>query len=287
MAVNLASPNGISAGTLAGAGRLRFMGTPFDPISHEAVLRMLAASNEECGFRYIVTPNVDHAVRLSRNPDLTPFYADAWLSLCDSKPISLMARLLAVKLPLVTGSDLTITLFRQVVRPGDVVSLIAADAGIVAGMERAFPHLEFRAHVPPIGIWNDPAALQACVDFLATEPARFALIAVGSPQSEKIAYLAAQQGRAQGIGLCIGAGLEFLTGAKKRAPSWMRAMSIEWLHRLASDPRRLWRRYASAVLPLLRLFAKEAAGGGRVSGAPVAARLAGRAEHPASGRVMR
>jgi UDP-N-acetyl-D-mannosaminuronic acid transferase (WecB/TagA/CpsF family) len=48
---------------------------------------------------------------------------------------------------------------------------------------------------------------------------------------------------ATGVGLCIGASLEFLTGAKRRAPLWLQRLGLEWLFRLLTEPRRLWRRY--------------------------------------------
>jgi N-acetylglucosaminyldiphosphoundecaprenol N-acetyl-beta-D-mannosaminyltransferase len=44
--------------------------------------------------------------------------------------------------------------------------------------------------------------------------------------------------------LCVGATIDFLAGDKKRAPRWMRRTGIEWVHRLASEPRRLLGRYA-------------------------------------------
>src|SRR3712207_8728266 len=43
--------------------------------------------------------------------------------------------------------------------------------------------------------------------------------------------------------LCVGAAFDFLSGAKRQAPRWMRRLGLEWAHRLASEPRRLWRRY--------------------------------------------
>ncbi|MDY6962423.1 MAG: WecB/TagA/CpsF family glycosyltransferase, partial [Pseudomonadota bacterium] len=64
---------------------------------------------------------------------------------------------------------------------------------------------------------------------------------------------------ARGIGLCVGASLEFLVGTKRRAPRWMRSLGLEWLHRMLSDPRRLWRRYCYGVVPLLALFSREIA----------------------------
>jgi exopolysaccharide biosynthesis WecB/TagA/CpsF family protein len=77
---------------------------------------------------------------------------------------------------------------------------------------------------------------------------------VGSPRQEILAAAIAATGRARGIGLCVGASLEFLVGAKPRAPVWMRRAGLEWLHRLAGDPAGLGRRYlrdCPAIVPLL------------------------------------
>ena len=41
----------------------------------------------------------------------------------------------------------------------------------------------------------------------------------------------------------VGAAFDFHAGVVRRAPKWMQRSGFEWLHRLASEPRRLWRRY--------------------------------------------
>jgi N-acetylglucosaminyldiphosphoundecaprenol N-acetyl-beta-D-mannosaminyltransferase len=60
--------------------------------------------------------------------------------------------------------------------------------------------------------------------------------------------------------LAAGGGLEFLSGRRARAPRWMRALGIEWLHRTALEPRRLWKRYALGIprFALLLLRARDA-----------------------------
>jgi exopolysaccharide biosynthesis WecB/TagA/CpsF family protein len=68
-------------------------------------------------------------------------------------------------------------------------------------------------------------------------------MSVGAPQQEMAARAAMQRGDAVGVGLCCGAALEFLAGRKARAPRWMQKAGLEWLHRLSSEPARLWRRY--------------------------------------------
>jgi exopolysaccharide biosynthesis WecB/TagA/CpsF family protein len=95
-----------------------------------------------------------------------------------------------------------------------------------------------------MGFIGDPAAVETCLQFIeSASPFRFCFLAVGSPQQERIAALLRARGRARGLGLCVGASLNFLTGAEKRAPQWVQRLALEWLYRLGQDPRRLARRY--------------------------------------------
>jgi exopolysaccharide biosynthesis WecB/TagA/CpsF family protein len=237
--------------------RRSFLGVPFDDIDQDGVIAMLHGAAAGGRFRYVVTPNVDHVVRISQNKALLPLYEDAWLCVCDSSPILMLARMLGLELPLVTGSDLTVRMFGSVIRQGDRVTLVASNHELVAEMEKAYPEIAFDAVVPPYGLSSKPDALRECIDFVASREARFVFLAIGSPQSEKIAHGLMNDPRSTGVGLCIGASLEFLLHKKQRAPRWMRRIGIEWVHRLVSEPKRLWRRYAYSLLPLLKLFAQE------------------------------
>lgn len=241
-----------------GIERHSFLGTAFDQLPYDSVVKLIGETKGRDGFRYVVTPNVDHVVRLASMPQLGNCYDKAWLSLCDSRPVSWLTRIMpALSLPRVTGSDLTAGLFAEVIAAGDRVALIAPNEEVVRRMRAAYPALDLRAHVPPMGFADDPAEMTRCIDFILAARPDFTFIAVGSPQSEKLAFAVSQQDGARGICLCIGASLEFLTGMKKRAPVWMQTLGLEWVHRLAGDPRRLWRRYAFAFAPLARLTACE------------------------------
>ena len=61
------------------------------------------------------------------------------------------------------------------------------------------------------------------------------------------------------MGLCAGASLHFATGLTERAPRWMRAIGMEWLHRLLSEPKRLARRYLVDSPEILRMLLAERA----------------------------
>ena len=105
-----------------------------------------------------------------------------------------------------------------------------------------------------MGFDRDPRAFAETIAFVLRHPARFVFIAVGSPRQERLAAALAATGQAAGVGLCVGASLAFLAGVEKRAPAWMGRHGLEWLYRLASDPRRLARRYlldSPRVVPML------------------------------------
>ena len=244
--------------SLPNGRRHYFLNVPFDQIDQSNAVAHIDATGPAERFRYIVTPNADHVVRLNREPELRPYYEDAWMTLCDSRPISLFARARSRPMTHVTGSDLTVRLFHSVIRRGDRITLIVGNDKVAADVRAAYPDIDFRTHIPPLGLWSNREAQQQCIDFVLRERGRFVFIAVGSPQSEKIAYMLSRNAAATGVGLCVGASLEFLVGTKRRAPVWMQRLSLEWLHRMSSDPARLWRRYVYRAMPLLALFAREA-----------------------------
>jgi exopolysaccharide biosynthesis WecB/TagA/CpsF family protein len=110
---------------------------------------------------------------------------------------------------------------------------------------------------PPMGFDRDPVTLGQAVEFVLANPARFIFLAVGSPRQERLAEEIQATGRATGVGLCIGASLDFLAGATPRAPGWMQRAGIEWLHRLCRDPKRLARRYLLDSPPIFALLLRE------------------------------
>jgi hypothetical protein len=54
----------------------------------------------------------------------------------------------------------------------------------------------------------------------------------------------AHRGRVQAVMLGVGAAFDFISGTKPRVPAWLQAAALEWLHRVASEPKRLWKRYS-------------------------------------------
>ena len=227
--------------------RVDFIDVAYDPLTFEQVAERLARVTSTSPYGYLVTPNVDHVVRLEKSqeslPQLRSIYAEADLCLCDSRVLSRLARVHGIDLPVVPGSDLTRHLLDQIVQPGDRIAIVGGNAALLEGLRARYPALDFVQHLPPMGLVRNSAARQQAAAFIARQRSRFTFIAVGSPQQELIAAEARSEPGATGMALCIGAALEFVTGHQVRAPRLVQELGLEWAHRLVSAPRRMWRRY--------------------------------------------
>jgi exopolysaccharide biosynthesis WecB/TagA/CpsF family protein len=224
--------------------KTEFLGVYFDDLSAAGALDAIILLVGRHIFSYVVTPNVDHVVALNRVPDaqLVDAYAHADLTLCDSRILGLMAQQSGLDLHAVPGSDLT----RELLDMNNAswrCAVIGGDAALHATIAELYPQHVWVFHQPPMGVRRNAAARQKIADFVENAEADFIFFAIGAPQSEICCHEIVQRNQARGVALCIGASLEFLTGAKKRAPNWMQQASLEWLHRLCSEPARLWRRY--------------------------------------------
>lgn len=221
-----------------------FLGVTFDPLTPIQTLARAKWITPQHGFRYIVTPNVDHIVRFSKQVEIfEPLYAASWLSVCDSRILEALAKISGIPLCAVPGSDLTEQLFDNVITANDPITVIGADKEIIEGLKQRYGLTKIHHYEPPMGLRHKPDDVTACADFVAKHPARYVFICVGSPQQEMVAKACLDHGECVGLGLCVGASLEFLTGRVKRAPQWMQRTRLEWLFRLLNEPRRLWRRY--------------------------------------------
>ncbi|WP_395397400.1 WecB/TagA/CpsF family glycosyltransferase [Novosphingobium sp. BL-8A] len=223
---------------------VEFLELAFTPIGMEAVLDAVRGRSPSERFTYVVTPNVDHVVRLQyRRSDLWPAYRGAWMTLCDSRILARLARTVGRDLPVVPGSDLTAALFDRGIANEGPIAILGGSSAKVEEIRRRYGLTDVRHYNPPMGFVRDPRELARAVRFLVDAKARYSFLAVGSPNQEIVARRVAKARGACGVGFCVGASLDFLTGEQRRAPLVVQQMALEWLYRLCSDPQRLWQRY--------------------------------------------
>lgn len=212
--------------------------------------RRLATSQ---GFA-LATINLDHLVKLGRDPAFASAYAAHDLIVADGNPIVWLSRLARRPVALVPGSEMVVPLAQAAARAGVGVALVgstdAALAAAGAALQAQVPGLRIVARIaPPMGFDPGGAGADRVLAQVGASGARLVFLALGAPRQERLAA----RGRAvlPQVGFAsIGAGLDFLAGTQRRAPAWARAIAMEWAWRMLSDPRRLARRYAECALIL-------------------------------------
>jgi exopolysaccharide biosynthesis WecB/TagA/CpsF family protein len=220
---------------------------------------LIAARPAGAPFAYVVTANAQHLVLLDRpGHPLRAAYEAAWLRLNDSRILARLSRLATGEgFPVATGSDVTRLLFERHIAPDDPIAVVGGDAALAEALRARFGLSALRLHAPPMGWMEQPEAVEAAIAFLREAAARFVFVVTGAPQSERfLERLAATEGMT-GTGLAVGSALRFLAGEVARAPGWMQRAGLEWLYRLLSEPRRLWRRYAVESSPVLAIAWRE------------------------------
>lgn len=230
-------------------GEAVFLGVRFDRVDEAGALAWVEEAVRAARFAYLVTPNVDHVVIFNEDhgeawrADYRAAVASAGLCVNDSRILQRLARLSGLRLPVTPGSDLVRALVAHRQDKAGAIALIGGRTEEAEWLRRALPLQRILHYEPPMGVRDDRAAQEAIARFVEEADADIILFAIGAPQSEIVCHRIAERGHARGAGLCIGASVEFLSGAKQRAPGWMQKAGLEWAFRLASEPRRLAHRY--------------------------------------------
>jgi N-acetylglucosaminyldiphosphoundecaprenol N-acetyl-beta-D-mannosaminyltransferase len=133
-----------------------------------------------------------------------------------------------------------------------------------ARLQEAFPGLRIAGSIsPPFRqlTAEEDAADVACIN---ASGAGTAWVSLGCPKQEK--WMAAHRGRVNAVMIGVGAAFDYHAGTIGRAPTWMQHRGLEWLHRLSSEPGRLWKRYLVTNTLFVIGAVKQLAFGGAGSG---------------------
>jgi N-acetylglucosaminyldiphosphoundecaprenol N-acetyl-beta-D-mannosaminyltransferase len=252
--------------------RVELMGVELDPLTMAqavaTVLNWTASSHCDAGCRYVVTPNVDHIVLLQHHEGLQAAYEEADLILADGAPVVWASKLLGRGLPdRIPGSDLTPAIFTAASKDQSLkIYLLGAMPGVAEvaarNIKATWPQVQVTGcYSPPLGFEKSLDENEKILSLIAAAQPDLLIVGVGAPKQEL--WVHAHRLRiAAKAALCVGATIDFLAGEKARAPKWMRTLGIEWMHRLATEPKRLAGRYARDAwifpqLVLRSMFAKQ------------------------------
>ena len=228
----------------------RFMTLDFADGDRPALLGRVAAMARE-GYGYVVTPNVDHVIKLMDGRVEADVYRAADLKVCDSRILAHLARLRGKALTVYPGSDMTADLLAS---DHDLtLGVFGPDRAAFDDLVARYPRRRFTFIDAPMLTPGTPGWI-AAVDEAARADWDVLLACVSFPKQERFAHALRAAGRKTGVTLCVGASVDFLTGRQHRAPRLYQQLSLEWLHRLMSQPRRMFRRYVLEGPAIFGLF---------------------------------
>lgn len=246
--------------------RSAIFGIKIDRVTMDQAIDRLKSwiDQQERTCRYVVTPNLDHAVQLQTNAALREAYRTASLVVADGWPLVTASRIFRDPLPeRVAGSDLVPTLFRTLneSKNGGTVYLLGAAPGVAEHaakkIEQHWPRVKVvGTHSPPFGFDKNPAQSQDAIERINLCSPDVLVVGLGAPKQEL--WLKQYQSQlSAGVAIAAGGTIDFLAGRQTRAPRWVQKLRMEWSHRLLTNPGRLTGRYARNAWHLPRLLLQE------------------------------
>jgi len=196
---------------------------------------------------FIVTPNVDHIVRLQSDSALQAAYNDAALVLPDGMFVLWGSRFLGTPLRAkVSGSDLLPQFASFAAAKGMRLFFLGGrpDAARKSAevLSQRHPGLTIQWHCPPMGFEKDPAENRKAVQMVRESRSDVLFVGLGAPKQELWMHRYYREYSVP-VSIGIGATFEFVSGMVRRAPRLLQKTGLEWLWRLALEPMRMYRRY--------------------------------------------
>jgi exopolysaccharide biosynthesis WecB/TagA/CpsF family protein len=209
---------------------------------------------EELNEGILFTLNPDHLYWLQRNPAFAAAYREATVVSSDSKyvywALAFLGRAIKQK---ASGSDIVPAYWQHHASNPDVkIFLLGARPGVAKLAQERINRLAGRdivvgAHGPSFNFVNDPKETAEVINIINGSGATCLIVGLGAPKQE----IWIDRNRAQmpnvKVYMGVGATIDYEAEAVQRAPAWMTRNGLEWLYRMATEPRRYWRRYTRTL----------------------------------------
>jgi N-acetylglucosaminyldiphosphoundecaprenol N-acetyl-beta-D-mannosaminyltransferase len=244
----------------SGVASRQIVGIRVDGVTKKGAVDQIAAWSSEDASRYISVATVHLTMEAHDDPGFRDVINGADMVIPDGMPIVWGLRLQGLRgQGRVCGPDLTPLLCARAEADGIPVGFYGVtDETMTRLLEEAarrWPRLQVAyAYSPPFRDLSDEEE-RAVADDIARSGARLLFVGLGCPKQDW--WTLRQLGRFPGVLLPVGAAFDFLAGTKSRPPEWIRRAGLEWVHRLISEPRRLWYRYLYHNPRFVALFVQQ------------------------------
>ena len=212
----------------------------------------------------VFTPNVDHLIQLQKDEEFFKVYLIADYKLCDSQVLIYASKFLGTPIKeKISGSDFfpafyTYHKYNEKIK----IFLLGAAKGVAKKAQERINkkvgrNIVVGSHSPSFGFENNEKECMEIVKIINQSEATVLSVGLGAPKQEKWIYKYKDKLPNIKIFLAVGATIDFEANKLTRAPKWMSDSGLEWLYRLLSEPKRLWKRYLVEDLVFFWLILKQ------------------------------
>ena len=241
--------------------RIKFMNTDIDNLTMAETLNEIEKLIQKKNCSYVVTPNVDHIVRLEKDEELQKVYKNASLILTDGKPLIWISKW--YKTPIkekISGSDLFPRVCQLAANKNYTMYLLGAAEGVAdtaaRNLMKKYPGLNIvGTYSPPFGFEKNEQEMNKIKTQIQDVHPDILIVVLGCPKQEKFMYYHCKE-LGVPISFGLGASIDFEAGNIKRAPKWMSNHGLEWLYRFSKEPKRLFKRYFVDDLKIIQVARK-------------------------------
>ncbi len=231
-------------------------GVRIDSVDLDSAVALIESAVSDRSPIQIATVNLDFLVRAQRSPELRRVLHSSELNVADGMPLVWLSRLAGRPLAGRTaGSDLVPLALSRLAARGARVFILGGERAV--GVEAArrlvesYPGLVIAGQCEPPYTSIDRMPNRSIVRLIQAARPDVLLVALGNPKQE---LWIGRHRHLLGVSVAIGVGctLDLIAGRSSRAPEWMQRSGLEWLFRLAQEPRRLFARYVTDSFWLAR-----------------------------------
>ena len=215
----------------------------------------------------LITPNLDHLIKLQKDKDFYDCYKKAEWLVCDSNILRLFSKLLKTPfLEAIPGSSFFTSYYMYHKDDADCkIFLLGAKEGVAAkAMERINAkvgrQIVVGAYSPSFGFEKNEEECKEIVNIINKSGANVVLVGVGAPKQEKWIMKWKHLMLGVKVWMALGATIDFEAGNVKRAPKIYQKMAMEWLYRFTREPKRLFHRYFVDDMKFFWYFGKQLLG---------------------------
>ncbi|MBW4330258.1 WecB/TagA/CpsF family glycosyltransferase [Stakelama sp. CBK3Z-3] len=223
------------------------LGVPVSRITIPRAIALIRGAIDNEQSQYICVRDVHGVMHALRDPEMMEIQREAGLVTPDGMPLVWVARARGYDdIDRVCGADLMEALCEATRHTGIGHFFYGGREGVaealIAALTQRFPGMTVAGHYCPPFRPLTPEEDAMITAQIRESGAKIVWVGISTPKQEL--WMRDHVTKLPGVTLLgVGAAFDFHAGMINRAPVWMRARGLEWAHRLASEPRRLWRRY--------------------------------------------